>query len=252
MESDTLINIIEDIKVFIYGGIQTLPLTLGGTLLILGLFTANYAILFFLIGYLIATPIVAWGFNSLISAIINKMESKPKIFHIFSADVCKVYKPSESAKQEGEVSVVSEWMAMISFFTGYMINNALYLYNRDNTDVINTISSDPNVQPNLDTKILNRKSHAAMSIITSIIILGIVLYFRHATQCETSMSSNFGITILRIFLAIGIYGTAGYFWYVLLSSVMDNRLSDLFGIANRLLPPVALDKRPVACVPYSN
>jgi hypothetical protein len=238
METDTVINIIDDLKVFIYGGIQTLPLTLGGTLLVIGLFTANYPILFFLAGYLVLTPLTAWGSNKILSLFLKLL---PINLEVFSSDVCKIYKPSE-ASTATESSVTSEWYAMICFFIGYMINNALYLYNREGSDISNNISTDTNKSINLDNKIMNRKSHALMSIVTSIVILGIVTYFRFKTGCENKIG---------IFITLAMFGTAGYYWYVLLSSVMDNRLSDLFGIANRLLPPVALDNRPVACVPYS-
>jgi hypothetical protein len=43
--------------------------------------------------------------------------------------------------------------------------------------------------------------------------------------------------------------TLGYSWYLLLSSVGEDRLSDLFGIANRLLPPAAIQNKPIACIP---
>ena len=50
---DTLKGIISDLHVFLYGGFRSLPLVMGGTMLILGLFTANYAILFLLLGFLL-------------------------------------------------------------------------------------------------------------------------------------------------------------------------------------------------------
>ena len=63
---DTLRGIISDLHVFLYGGLRSLPFTLGGTMLILGLFTSNYAILFFLIGFLIAAPLATWVVNRFI------------------------------------------------------------------------------------------------------------------------------------------------------------------------------------------
>ena len=71
MESFKLRDIISDIRVFLYGGIATLPLTIAGTLSILGLFTANYAILFFLLGFLILTPLSASIINFGLSAIFD-------------------------------------------------------------------------------------------------------------------------------------------------------------------------------------
>jgi len=42
---------------------------------------------------------------------------------------------------------------------------------------------------------------------------------------------------------------SGYYWYSMLSGIGQDRLSDLFGIANRLLPPSAITNGPVACIP---
>ena len=61
---ESLKSIVSDIRVFLYGGIVTLPLTIAGTMMILGLFTANYAILFFLLGFLVLTPFAAAVLNS--------------------------------------------------------------------------------------------------------------------------------------------------------------------------------------------
>jgi hypothetical protein len=55
----TLKDIMSDVKFFLKGGVTTLPLTIGGSMLIIGLFTSNYAMLFFLLGFLFAAPFVA-------------------------------------------------------------------------------------------------------------------------------------------------------------------------------------------------
>jgi uncharacterized membrane protein len=56
---DNLKDIIYDIKYFILGGFSTLPLCIAAISIILGLFTANYALLFFLAGFLILAPLSA-------------------------------------------------------------------------------------------------------------------------------------------------------------------------------------------------
>jgi hypothetical protein len=48
-------------------------------------------------------------------------------------------------------------------------------------------------------------------------------------------------TVTFVFLGNG--------WYKALSKVGEDRLSDLFGIANRLLPPSAINNAPIACIP---
>ena len=53
---NTLVDVMSDIRNFMYGGMVSLPVTIAGTMLILGLFTGNYAFLFFLLGFLVVTP----------------------------------------------------------------------------------------------------------------------------------------------------------------------------------------------------
>ena len=64
---DSLKNIISDIRIFLNGGMNSLPMALAGTMLLIGLFTAHYAMLFFLIGFLIIVPFTSWGVNTLAS-----------------------------------------------------------------------------------------------------------------------------------------------------------------------------------------
>jgi hypothetical protein len=42
---------------------------------------------------------------------------------------------------------------------------------------------------------------------------------------------------------------AGGGWYRALASQTEGRLSDVFGIANRILKPMAMQDEPLACLP---
>ena len=227
---DTLHDVMSDIRVFLYGGMLTLPLTLAGTMSILGLFTANYALLFFLVGYLIATPLLAWFLNWCVSG------SSIELFRTTRADTCKVYMPfttfSQPATSTSEIILCSEWMSMISFFIGYMINNSLTLYSRDPS---NTSDAVP--------KVMNRTSQALIALISTIVFAAVVIWFRYNNGCETVWS---------LLITLVAFGNAGWWWYTMLSGIGQDRLSDLFGIANRLLPDSALKPKPVACVPIHN
>jgi hypothetical protein len=68
----------------------------------------------------------------------------------------------------------------------------------------------------------------------------VVLGFRYKTGCE----NGFGMAITTV-----AFGFGGYYWYDLLSQIGQDRLADLFGIANRLLAPGAIRNGPVACIP---
>jgi len=259
---DTLNAKIADLKVFLYGGLRSLPFTLGGTMLMIGLFTSNYAILFFLIGLLLVAPLGSWVVNRIIPIIWNCIlylgylliylfkgqegaESyKPTsflnipYFQTTVTDVCKLIIPFSSSSPSGPETVISsEWMAMTSFFIGYVVCNSLQLYTNDVTG--SATLNVPNA-PDTQMKINKRKSQAMFALVSISIFALIVLGFRWSTGCEN------GISLL---LTGAGFGAAGYYWYQLLSEVGQGRLSDIFGIANRLLVPSAIKNGPIACVP---
>ena len=225
---DSLANIISDIRNFMYGGMVTLPLTLAGTMLLLGLFTANYAMLFFLLGYLIAAPL-GTGFINLIC----------RSTYLSTKDVCKVDPHSPVTSAEGQ-PFSSPWWGMISFFIGYLGMNSVQLLVRD-TGVSTSLTVTNTDKPDY-TKVSNRKSQAFFSLFSIAVFLCIVFYFRIQTGCEN---------IWGMFITLLLLGAAGVGWYTLLSTVGEDRLSDLFGIANRLLPPSAIENKPIACVPVA-
>lgn len=237
---ESLKDIVSDIRVFLYGGILTLPLTIAGTLSIIGLFTANYAILFFLVGFLILTPIVTTMVNLLFGLIFSDKTTSP--FRVKTGDICKLVIPYATMKNSTisaeENLVSSSWLAMVTFFTGYIFTNALQLYNREEDDSTITVTSTSG--SDINTKIVTRKSQAIIAMISIVIFTITVLGFRYYTGCENILGMII-TTIIFIFLGSG--------WYYALSGTGQDRLSDLFGIANRLLSPGALSNSPIACVP---
>jgi len=248
---DSLRGIISDIRIFLYGGILTLPLTIAGTLSIIGLFTANYAILFFLIGYLILTPSVANLLNAALDLIFSGMSGNP--FKATFGDVCKVVIPfsqlpissannTTNSKSSGEITVVSSsWVAMVAFFIGYIFTNGLELYNRETPATTLTVTTKD--ASDLDKKVTNRKTQAIIAMVSTLVFGLVVLGFRYYSGCESMLGM-----ILTTFGFI----FAGHGWYKLLSTIGEDRLSDLFGIASRLLPPSAINNAPIACIPVPN
>lgn len=235
---ESLKDIISDIRVFLYGGMLTLPLTISGTLLVLGLFTANYAILFFLVGFLVFVPIVAFALEKVLSSIFGGYS----IFKSKTSDICKLVIPYATLRTEpitgDTTSIVSPYMAMVSFFSGYIFTNALELYNRETPDITMTIQSSS--ASDISSKVTARKSQAIIAMAAIILFTIIVILVRAYTGCES---------VLGMILTVVGFGFAGNGWYKALSSVGQDRLSDLFGIANRLLPPEAITNGPIACVP---
>ena len=251
---DTLRAKIEDIHVFLYGGLRSLPFALAGTMLLIGLFTSNYAVLFFLIGLLIITPHTTLSLNYAIAMIYNlgKMiasmlgiatDKSASVFDIpyfrtKMTDICKLCIPFSSSKSsEYETVISSDWTAMVAFFVGYVVCNSLQLYNNNITSSEAINSPDA---PDTQTKVNKRKTQAMFALISISIFALIAMIFRMNTGCER------GIGI--IFTSI-VFGYLGYLWYNILSSTGEGRLSDIFGIANRLLAPSAIKNGPIACVP---
>jgi hypothetical protein len=257
---DTLNAKIADLHVFLYGGLRSLPFALGGTMLLIGLFTSNYAILFFLIGLLLVAPFGAWAVNHvipmiwnglqyvvyLVASLLNKNTSFAKpvdfldipYFKTKVADICKLSIPfSSSNSGEYETVISSEWMAMVSFFIGYVVCNSLQLYKNDVTSSAALNSPDA---PDKQVKANKRKSQAMFALVSVAIFALVAIIFRMNTGCEKGVG---------VFLTGLGFGAAGYYWYQLLSEVGQGRLSDIFGIANRLLAPSAIQNGPIACVP---
>ena len=234
---DSLKQIISDIPVFLNSGLTTLPLTLGGTLLIIGLFTANYAILFFLLGFLVVVPLFAMVMDFMFSWLPDSW------IKVSTAEICRIIIPFTTLQNpqgiKDEKVVASAWMAMITFFIGYMFHNALKLYSLQTTDPSLTVDTNSAS----DMKTTNRMSQAMVALI-SIVVVGLILViFHHRIGCE----SLFGMILTTVVFSIG-----GYYWYSMLSGIGQDRLSDLFGIANRLLPPSSITNVPVACIPDPN
>jgi len=228
-------------------------------MLILGLFTSNYAILFFLLGFLIVAPLATWVVNRFIPLLFNAgwyivyyasflitkegiqqpgEWSEMSYFKIPTKNICNLVIPYlEKNTGEMEVVISSEWMAMVSFFIGYVICNSLQLYN---TDMSNSASINLANASNTDAKVKKRKGQAMVALISIIPFALIIIGFRINEGCEKWIG---------ILLTAAGFGTAGYYWYDLLSKVGQGRLSDIFGIANRLLAPSAIQNGPIACVP---
>jgi hypothetical protein len=229
---DSLQAVISDIRIFLYSGLQNLPLSLAGTLFILGLFTANYAMLFFLTGFLVAVPFVNLFLDGLlVSFLPDSLQSK-------TMDVCSVLIPFLSNSKES-YHFISQWIAMVSFFIGYMIHNAVKLLLRNPEPGTSVEITEKQVKE-IGQKASYRKTQAIVSLASIVAVSIFILLSRYRTGCENWLGYIIGV--------VG-YGSAGYFWYLALSAIGQDRLSDLFGVANRLLPPSAISNRPVACLP---
>ena len=240
---ESLKDVLNNIKEFLYAGMAHLPLSIGSTMLILGLFTGNYAMLFFLVGFLIIAPFSAFLLNWLISIIPDDWYGDKKInpFKVINYDICRVavqFPTFNSANSKSEIHVISEWLAMTLFFFGYVLSNASSLFAK-----VSDEKSD-------NSKVLKRKIQTMMSLASIGVLVLIILYYRMNTRCEYISNGQLWPIILIIIVGM-LFTFLGHGWYGVLSSINESCFSDLFGIANRLieLDVAANDTRPVACIP---
>jgi hypothetical protein len=231
---ETLQAVLSDIRVFLYSGIQNLPLSLAGTFLLLGMFTANYAMLFFLVGFLLVTPIAHLLLDLLLKLVL------PDSLHTKTGDICQIVVPFGSSSSDS-YHVMSQWTAMISFFIGYMIRNAAKLLTRE-PESTGAIEVTEDMVKERDRKASYRRTQALVALLSLVILASAVFIMRFRSGCEGYVGFA---------LALVGFGGAGYFWYDALSAVGQDRLSDLFGVANRLLAPGAIANGPVVCLPVS-
>lgn len=234
-------NLFSDIRTFLYGGLNTLPLTLAGTFLLIGLMTANYAFLFFLVGFLVLVPVSQVVINNLLGLALEYFNVPSSIFKIYEHDFCNLVLPVQlfdslsqpKGAHKNLVSVVPGlYTSMIVFFFAYLMTNAISIYNREAGEAAN------------NSKVNHRKNQ----MLTSAIIIGIfaVLYLISRFMfagCDT---------LLGLIVALLIYIPLGFGWYKALASAGQDKLSDLFGIANRLLNVNATANQPVGCIPIRN
>ena len=167
-------------------------------------------------------------------------------FKAKTGDVCNLVIPfttlTPSATSSGsatEATVVSSaYASMMAFFIGYILTNGLELYNRQAED--STLTVQTSSAGDINSKVTNRKTQALLAIISTAVVAIIIFGLRYSSGCES---------LLGLSLTSVVFGYMGYGWYKALSKVGQDRLSDLFGIANRLLPPSAITNAPIACVP---
>jgi hypothetical protein len=234
----SLLTLIGDVKTFFVGGFLSMPMAITGTLLIVSLMTANYSMLFMAIGILLIVPI-AWYILHLLAELAGSTFNWPGGFAIAKADLSTLIPPYPvKATSEGLVYTgVGMWGAMMMFILGYLLTNAIDLYTYESKAPV--LVSD-STRKMLEEGTSNRKSQAIVSIaIITIIILAIVGY-RLVKGLDPIFSGLVGmVTILFV----------GGGWYRVLASQTEGRLSDVFGIANRILKPMAMQDEPLACLP---
>ena len=229
----SLFTLVSDLKVFLLGGYQSFPITMAGTLIILGFMTANYAMLFFLVGLVIGVPIGTWILNALCGFIPDNSWVFPR-----ASSVCDIIGSAADASSTERGPFASYWITMTMFFFGYLIGNALTLYSLAPVYP----SADPDVKAKVDQQVMMRQSQTVIGLITIALFVIVFLAMRIKSGCDA---------VVPAILATGGSIAFGYYWYQALAATGKNTLSDLFGIANRLMSPDSLQNEPIGCIPQN-
>ena len=166
-------------------------------------------------------------------------------------NVCNVVGGVDGITKTNEFdNTVSYWVAMTGFLLGYLITNAVTLYTKetlypgevDSASITETQSQAITAaKGRADAGAANRKSQTLMAIIILSLLICVIIYMRLWDGCDGLLSLLVGVA----------FGGIGYGWYGYLAKVGDDRLSDLFGIANRLMIPEAMFNAPYACLPQA-
>jgi hypothetical protein len=230
----SLFNIFSDVRHQLVSGFRSFPTAFAGALLFVGLFTGNYAMLFFLVGLLVATPFLNFGINSVFPASWGSPNQSP---------ICNlVLKDGQIGEgATAPMQFITDWTAMATFIFAYLFSNAYALYGLPVEYPANATADD---QAAYDDKAGLRKSRAVISMLM-ILVIGLVFFTIRlfVSKCEGYVGMSLGLVL---------YSLLGVGWFYALNSSGQGRLSDLFGVANRLLAPTALTNQPYVCLPQAS
>jgi len=135
----------------------------------------------------------------------------------------------------------SNWVNHISFFFGFVIANAVGIYNEPTPKA--TGNSEASVKAsaaNIERRVTNRKWLAGTITALSILVFLIILAFRYnKTECEQS----FWISLVPILIAT----LTGISWFKLIQTKCGVRPADVLGIVQGMIPSELIDN-PIVCV----
>ena len=139
---------------------------------------------------------------------------------VIKPDVCAIV-PSE----EPVPRIPSLFIAHLSFFFGFLLANAIYLYNYKNDDI-----------KGVETYLNNRKYRIGTSIFLLILIFLFIVVVRYnTTNCES---------LSGILFTAFIFGVLGDIWYKI-GEICGLKLTDIFGVSQSIISTTS--QSPLVC-----
>jgi hypothetical protein len=149
--------------------------------------------------------------------------------------------PGADAK-DGLYSAPSAWLAHVTFFFGFLFNNAIAVYNQPTPKLSGAVdeATRQDRENRLALRVRNRKWLAAGIMMALLVAFSILVFFRYSrTPCEAGF--------LYSLVPLIITGLTGASWF---QSVYQNcgvRPADVLGIVQGMISPDLIDN-PIVCV----
>jgi hypothetical protein len=135
----------------------------------------------------------------------------------------------------------SNWVNHLSFFFGFVIANAVGIYNEPTPKASGATEEAVKASAaNIERRVTNRKWLAGTITALSIVVFLIILMFRYnKTECEQS----FWISLIPILIAT----LTGVSWFKVVHTKCGVRPADVLGIVQGMIPSELIDN-PIVCV----
>jgi hypothetical protein len=135
----------------------------------------------------------------------------------------------------------SNWVNHISFFFGFVIANAVGIYNEPTPKASGATQEAVKASAaNIERRVTNRKWLAGTITALSIFVFLVILMFRYnKTECEQS----FLISLIPILIAT----LTGVSWFKVIHTKCGVRPADVLGIVQGMIPSELIDN-PIVCV----
>jgi len=136
----------------------------------------------------------------------------------------------------------SSWLAHITFFFGFLFNNALTIYNQPTPNLAKSVdqATQQERENRLSLRVRNRKWLTAAIMAVLIIAYAILLFFRYVrTPCESGF--------LYSLIPIVLMGLTGSSWFQIVYENCGVRPADVLGIVQGMIDPNLADT-PIVCL----
>lgn len=135
----------------------------------------------------------------------------------------------------------SDWLSHLSFFFGFIISNAIAIYNEPVPEVGTGGDDDTKATrlEKLQARVNNRKSLCTSIILTSIVVFIVLLIFRFKVACENKIA----YTLVPVLIAC----MTGVSWFSIIYNNCGVRPTDVLGIVQGMIPTNLIDN-PIVCM----